>query len=75
MLSAIISGTKTISVVATLGRMSRSRMRRLGTPRPIGRQHELACLQRQHLAADRPRDIGHIDDADDEDRQPQAAGA
>ena len=38
-------------------------------------QHELALLQRQHLAADRPRHIGHVDDADDEDRQPQAAGA
>ena len=73
MLIASISGTKTISVVITLGRMSRNRMRWLGTPRPDGREHELAFLQRQHLAADRPRHIGNVDDADDEDGQPQAA--
>ena len=34
MLSAIIRGANTISVVATLGRMSISRMRRRGTPSP-----------------------------------------
>ena len=53
MLSAIISGTKTMSVVETLGRMSRSRMRWLGTPRPIAASTNSLSPQRQHLAADR----------------------
>ncbi len=45
-----------------------------GHAEPDGREHELAFLQRQDLAADRPCHIGDIDDADDEDGQPQAAG-
>ncbi len=35
MFSAIMIGTKTMSVVDTFGRMSRRRMRWLGTPRPM----------------------------------------
>src|SRR5436853_555847 len=37
-------------------------------------QHELALLQGQDLAPHRPRHIRNVDDADDGNRQPQAAG-
>ena len=69
---AIISGTKTISVVSTLGRISLQSMRAGSRrPSPIAASTNSLLAQRQHLAADRPRDIGDVDDADDEDRQPQ----
>ena len=35
---------------------------------------ELLLAHREHLAADRPGDVRHVDDADDDDRQPEAAG-
>ena len=43
MLSAIINGTKTMSVVETLGRMSRNRMRWRGNAETDGGEHEFAC--------------------------------
>ena len=34
---------------------------------------ELLLAQRQHLAADRSRHVGHVDEADDQDRDPERA--
>ncbi len=41
-------------------------------PRPVRDRglHELLAPQREHLAADRPGDVGHEDDGDDHDRDP-----
>ncbi len=35
---------------------------------------ELLLADRQHLPADRPRDVRHVDDADDRDRDPETPG-
>src|SRR5579872_6098437 len=46
----------------------------VGHAQALRRQHEFALLQRQDLAADRPRHIGDVDDGDDPDRQPETPG-
>ena len=73
MLLAIIRVKKTMIVEARLGRISPNITR--SGPGPLGDRglDELFLAQRQHLAADRPGDVGHGEDADDEDRVPDRA--
>ena len=64
---AIMIGKKTITVVTTSAG-SRSREAATRRSEPDRRLDELALAQRDHLTADRSRDIGDVDDADDEER-------
>ena len=65
MLFATISGKKTITVVTTFGSTSEKIRRRLLAPRPIAASTNSLLADRQHLSADRARDVRHEDEADD----------
>ena len=60
---AIISGNSTITVVSTFGRISLKISRRLRRALRDRRLDVLLLAHGQHLAAHRPEDVRHVDDA------------
>ena len=71
---ATMSGKNTSSVDARFGSSSLNMIRRL--PEPWARAASTNSFSRsdEDLAADRPREVDDVDDADDERRDPQRAG-
>ena len=65
---ATISGKKTISVDARFGQDLREHDPHVPRALRARSLDELLLAQGEHLAADRPRHVGHVDDRDDQDR-------